>query len=183
MPKRLQVMFAYLSHLVDLGYFREIIVSFLPPGHTHSNLDQKYSVISQHLKTVDMFLLSHVIDEVKPLFVDLGPMTAHYEVPSTLDFSTYYSDKTYKLFGHGTVKINGVNRRLHAFRVAAGSDNCAGLTFKEHDEACEWRGRWDCPGEQVMVLRPLSNGASEKAEFPVGVRKKVRCRTWGANNK
>jgi hypothetical protein len=157
-----QVMFAYLSHLVDLGYFREIIVSFLPPGHTHSNLDQKYSVISQHLRTVDMFLLPHVIDEVKPLFGDLGPMTSHFEVPLTLDFAKYYSDKTYKLVGHGTVKINGTNRRLHAFRVTPGPDNRAGVKFK------------DQLGHPVMVLRPLSTAAAEKAEFPIGQRKKVR---------
>lgn len=43
-------MFTYLSQLVDLYYFDIIEVGFLVVGHTHSSIDQYFSVISKALK-------------------------------------------------------------------------------------------------------------------------------------
>jgi len=111
-------MFAYLCYLVKMGWFQCVHVHFLPPGHTHSNLDQKYSVISQRLKKKDVFTLPQLINEVKPLFGNEGAYTSHHVVPVVGDHSAYFKDKVYKLSGHGTCVVDGVNRRLHAFKVS-----------------------------------------------------------------
>ena len=42
-------MFAYLSLLVEQGHFDEIQVNFLIVGHTHTTIDQYFSVITKQL--------------------------------------------------------------------------------------------------------------------------------------
>ena len=42
-------MFAYLSLLIEKGYFDEIRVNFLIVGHTHTTIDQYFSVITKKL--------------------------------------------------------------------------------------------------------------------------------------
>ena len=43
-------MFSFLSYLVQVGIFQEILVSFLIVGHTHEDIDQHFSVISRELR-------------------------------------------------------------------------------------------------------------------------------------
>ena len=43
-------MFTYLSLLVERGYFDEIRVNFLIVGHTHTSIDQYFSVITKKLR-------------------------------------------------------------------------------------------------------------------------------------
>jgi hypothetical protein len=163
-------MFAFLSQLVALNYFTEIHMNFLPPGHTHSNLDQKYSVISQRLRGKDIFLLQDVVEEVSDLFEGMGDLTRQVEVPATADFPSFFKGRTHKLVGHGTTKINGVNRRLHSFRFKRGQDGMPGVTYKEHDEVGPWSYRWDKPAEQIQVLKE----SPVDAELKAGPRRRVR---------
>lgn len=126
-----------------LGWFKEVQINFLPPGHTHSNIDQKYAVISQRIKTADLLLVDHVIEEVSDLFSKCGPLTGHYKVPVTADFDAYFKDRLYKMTGHGTVMVEGQNRRLHAFKIVKDGEGQVGVLYKEHDEATYYRGVWD----------------------------------------
>ena len=43
----------YLAYLVHLGVFEEIVVSFLPVGHTHEDIDQIFGCISKYLAAHD----------------------------------------------------------------------------------------------------------------------------------
>jgi len=119
--------FAYLSYLVRMNWFQEIYVHFLPPGHTHSNLDQKYSVISQRLKNKDIFNMHDLTSEVGELFKEMGPYTRQVVVGAIGDYKKFFEDKHFALSGHGTSKINGMNRRLHAFKITK-SNGQAGET-------------------------------------------------------
>lgn len=42
-------MFAYLSYLVELEKFDNIYVNFLVVGHTHTSIDQYFSVITRKI--------------------------------------------------------------------------------------------------------------------------------------
>ena len=44
-----------LNALVAEGCFEIVEVGFLPVGHTHEDIDQSFSVLSQHLKKTDAF--------------------------------------------------------------------------------------------------------------------------------
>ena len=150
-------MFAFCEELVALGWFKAIHLSFLPPGHTHSNLDQKYAVISQRLRQSDLLLLEHVISEVSELFVGMGPLTRNVVVPVTSDFEAFYAGRMHDLHGHGTCKIKGVLHRLHAFNVTKSSTGEIGTFYKVHDEFGVWRGRWESEPtwEPVITLKNL----------------------------
>ena len=43
-------MFCYLSMLIELYIFDEVEISFLIVGHTHSSIDQYFSVISKSIR-------------------------------------------------------------------------------------------------------------------------------------
>ena len=54
-------MFALCATLVGLGFFREVELSFLIVGHTHEDIDQRFSCISSTLKRLD-------VDSLKEMF-------------------------------------------------------------------------------------------------------------------
>ena len=47
--------------LVALGFFKEIQLSFLIVGHTHENIDQRFSYISSPLKRQDIDSLEEML--------------------------------------------------------------------------------------------------------------------------
>lgn len=46
-------LFAYLGWLVQTGQAMEVYVSFLPVGHTHEDIDQLFSRLSEYLRKHD----------------------------------------------------------------------------------------------------------------------------------
>ena len=54
-------MFAYCASLVALGYFWEVRLSFLIVGHTHEDIDQRFSIISGVLKRQDIDSLKEML--------------------------------------------------------------------------------------------------------------------------
>jgi hypothetical protein len=53
-------LFGLYATLVGLGYFKEVRVGFLLVGHTHSDIDQRFSSISHVLKGDDINSLSEL---------------------------------------------------------------------------------------------------------------------------
>ena len=46
-------MLAFLGMLVHHGYTKDIFLSFLMVGHTHEDIDQLFSVIARHFRSID----------------------------------------------------------------------------------------------------------------------------------
>ena len=61
-------MFFYLSLLVEEEHFETIHVNFLIVGHTHSSIDQFFSVLSAHIKS-QPFIGTHLIDINTPPYL------------------------------------------------------------------------------------------------------------------
>jgi hypothetical protein len=57
-------MFALCAALVGLGYFQEIQLCFLIVGHTHQDIDQRFSIISNTLKRTTIDLLKELLELV-----------------------------------------------------------------------------------------------------------------------
>ena len=60
-----QYMFALCAALVAFKYFAEVHLSFLIMGHTHKDIDQKFSTISRTLKSKDIDSLKELLELVK----------------------------------------------------------------------------------------------------------------------
>jgi hypothetical protein len=55
-----QFVLAWLQTLVDTGVFETIYVSFLPVGHTHEDIDQRFSVVSRALRKENILSVQHL---------------------------------------------------------------------------------------------------------------------------
>lgn len=91
--------------------------------------------------------------EVDGLFPELGNLTRHVLVPVIANFTHFFDGLIYKLNGHGTCKIDGVGRRLHAFKFVNRAGT-VGVFYKENDEFGDWMGTWNVPSDPVVVLKP-----------------------------
>jgi hypothetical protein len=58
-------MFALCTVLVGLGFFREVELSFLIVGHTHEDIDQRFSCISNTLKRSDVDSLKEMLSLIE----------------------------------------------------------------------------------------------------------------------
>ena len=65
-------MFVFCAALVGLGYFVKVYLSFLLVGHTHEDIDQRFSVISSTLKR-------HDIDSMQELMKLIQKGASHIE--------------------------------------------------------------------------------------------------------
>lgn len=171
------MVFAALCELVEMGWFKEVHINFLPPGHTHSNIDQKYSVISQKLKKKDLLLVEHVMEEVSELFSKCGPLTGNFIVPVTADFDEYFKDRTFKLSGHGTAYVEGQNRRLHSFKIVKTEEGTVGMLYKEYDEATDYKGIWDSMDKDGR-WRPVEVVKFDKTRRRIGMSEKLKASCW-----
>lgn len=60
--------FAYLESLVEVGLFNEVLVGFLPVGHTHEDIDQSFSTTSTRLRTAQAITLSDLHAELRQCY-------------------------------------------------------------------------------------------------------------------
>ena len=58
-------MFAFCACFVALENFREVRLSFLIVGHTHYDIDQRFSVISNILKRQDILSLKQMLAQIE----------------------------------------------------------------------------------------------------------------------
>ena len=60
-----QYIFAFCTVLLGLRYFAEVYLNFLLVGHTHEDIDQRFSVISRTLKRQDIDSLQQLLELIK----------------------------------------------------------------------------------------------------------------------
>ena len=60
-----QYMFAFCAILIGLRYFAEVYLSFLLVGHTHEDIDQRFSIIFGTLKRQDIDSLQELLELIK----------------------------------------------------------------------------------------------------------------------
>jgi hypothetical protein len=58
-------MFALCTALVGLGYFQEVQLCFLIVGHTHEDIDQRFSIISNTLKRTNIDSLKELLELIQ----------------------------------------------------------------------------------------------------------------------
>jgi hypothetical protein len=169
-----QMMIALCAILVDMNIFNRIELSFMEVGHTHSDIDQEFSVIANKVRNTDIYSPQDLVDLVQGCFLDGGRKWCHAEVVTNIvDFEAVIKPAVLdELIGLGTFtdKETNIKRSVHAFRLERGMsvtspkdaevviERVVGLTYKERDIGIPWFGHFmNKVGQQdspIPILRP-----------------------------
>jgi hypothetical protein len=136
------LMIKYLCFLVFHGVFDEVRILFLLVGHTHSVIDQRFSVISRELSAQDAYTLLQLMQLVAPLKLG-GSAEDHdyFEVKQALDFFwLLHKDQTWYLKGFATLCVDDKKHCIHAMKMSKGTEGDVVLEYKEHDRPGPWSG-------------------------------------------
>ena len=109
-----QFVLAFYWTLVDRNVFEEIIVSHMPVGHTHNDVDWFFSVMASKLKKKEIPSFENLIEELEKLKVDDNPPIV-VEIKSTTDFSSLIQPHLNKISGHTSFfQFKFKKEKLHA---------------------------------------------------------------------
>jgi hypothetical protein len=142
---------AFCSWLIHIGWFKEIVISFLPPGHTHIDIDQMFS-------TFAIWLLRNAVLFITGFIAALAK--AYNKSPSTRPTGSYlqqiYNWKGF-LAPH-MCDIQGVTT-THAILLRELPDNSIGIKFKSwHSSSTPWEGDSHHPSEWLNIMSSYPSG-------------------------
>lgn len=174
-PQQGKYILGYMSFLVATGLCEEVVLSFLPVGHTHLDIDQFFGCVARHLRTTvawcrDM-LLQKVRKAYKARWHSKPPITGNMEeVANFSDWIAPYLNPTEK-----TQSRSGVTK-FHQFRVRANDDRTnVNLQVKEWSSGKEeWRGLDESTThhevfKRVPTLQDLRTGCPPSQRKPFDV--------------
>ena len=126
-----QVVFGYLSMLVELGIFKKVKVGFLLVGHTHDHIDQMFSHFARTLRRKKVGSLPSLIEIVRKAY---HPEPVVQKLEETVDMRRF-------IFGsHGEErcieKLNDISFQ-HQFRIKK-IDGKTLLWGKKYSTSTEW---------------------------------------------
>ena len=174
-------MFAFCATLVALGHFREVKLSFLIVGHTHEDIDQRFSIILRALKRQDILSLKRMLSLVKRAIHSSDKAFTSVELLENIwDWSDFIGDYLHS----GRDAMTGT-RIPHHFRFYV-QNNEARLQYKIYQKD-EW-----APSGGYSALRqvPAAHAKPKMAEVtPVDTRevealnefiawKERQCQRW-----
>lgn len=162
----------YLAFLVKVGVFDEVLVIFLLVGHTHSIIDQRFSVMTRELSVRDAATLIALIELVKKLKLgsEAASFNVYTEVEQALDWSWLLSDQlTWHFQGFQTKTIDGEKHAVHAIRLSLDDTGEVVFQYKEHDRPGPWLGHCET-NEPLPVFKASPAPPPEVAVLP---RKRV----------
>jgi hypothetical protein len=82
------VMMKFLAALVELGVFEMVELYFLPVGHTHDEIDQRWSLLSRYLNNRDSLNLSQIMEDTQRAFSKSDKWVEQVLVDHIVDFET-----------------------------------------------------------------------------------------------
>lgn len=161
------LMVKYLGFLVHHGVFDEVRVLFLLVGHTHSVIDQRFSVISRELSAQDAYTLDQLVKLVAQLSLGLAAESNRYfVVKQALDWSWLLSDAVgWHMKGFNSTTIDGIKHALHAIRIRKDDSGEVVFEYKEHDRPGPWLGHYDT-NEPIPLFKAAPTPPEEARVLP-----------------
>ena len=96
-----QFVFSFYWTLVDLHIFEEVMVSHMPIGHTHGEVDQMFSVFASHLRKVELPTFESLLIELKSIKINSSPVMVK-EMKFSTDFVKRASPSLLNIEGHSS---------------------------------------------------------------------------------
>ena len=85
--------------LVETGVFEEVVVSHMPVGHTHGDVDQIFSNFAAQLRKLELPTFETLLSEMEKIPIDSKPLIVK-EMVFTTDFSEHISKLLQPISGH-----------------------------------------------------------------------------------
>ena len=81
----------YLSYLIKIKLFNEVIINFLPIGHTHNDADQLFSVLSHGFNNHNAFTIDYMHKIFKITLEN--NLLCSFHIQNFPDISNYFIDE------------------------------------------------------------------------------------------
>lgn len=138
---------AFLSWLVYHKWFFEIVVCFLPPGHTHIDIDQMFSTFAIWLLSHSVFFISNLVDKLKTCY---KPHHGGTFLPHIYNWKGFFAPHM--------KDIKGLSAP-HAFLIRLQPDNSVGIKFKTWVTASTpWEGFSGHSEQWLSIMRTYPDG-------------------------
>ena len=108
-----QYIFAFYATLVGLGYFAEVYLSFLLVGHTHEDIDQRFSVISRSLKRHDIDLMQELFELIQKGASHIEAFTIARHLEYVWDWKKFSTQNLYR----GPNTFVGISTKHHVSQI------------------------------------------------------------------
>jgi hypothetical protein len=140
----------FFSWLINLGWFREIMISYLPPGHSHSDIDQMFSTLS-------IFMDKHLI-ATPPDLMDKIPKCYKKDItrPKTMWLPGVWNWSGF--FAPFLKDFSGI-KDPHVFLFRELSNGKVGMKMKKwHSGGFDWCGDVNSIEEWVEIMNTHPTG-------------------------
>jgi hypothetical protein len=134
------ILFAYVTDLVENKWFDEVELIFGPVGHTHNGVDACHKIHNQNVAGCVSGDIGHFVQNYPKGYSGQDTITPQASfLARSVDWTTYYGSCLRKIAGF--TKTKNDPHMVRGFRIARQRDNTVSLTWKM-DPATEdtWRG-------------------------------------------
>ena len=140
---------AFLTWLVHCGWFFEIVVSFLPPGHTHVDVDQMFSTFAIWLLTHTVLFVTGLVRALHSAYSKEGT------IPRGTFLTTVFNWKGF--FAPHMKTLHGLHD-AHVFLIRKQEDGVAIKFKKWHSTPEPWIGSTAYPNAWLYLLNTYPTG-------------------------
>ena len=137
-------MLGFCFWLVELGWFQEVMISMLPPGHTHVDIDQMFSTLSIYLKHSRVEIPTEMPAKVEQAYRKESTKPTSSFLPCVFNFVGFLAP---------FVKaISGLNS-AHVFLIRKLPTGNVGMKIKKwHSTSEPWMGSITSPDNWIELL-------------------------------
>lgn len=149
-----ETVFDYCAYLVHANLFDKVKVSFLKPGHTHIDIDQRFSVINKYLKTSDSNAVTwpRMQNAIRVAFLNSKMQVS--SVPMVLevrDWTTFLRDSCKKIGRFAKDDASGEAQHVFVFYPCMTSEGAVEvrMVYKEWHRCKVWSPKPHQVGDDV----------------------------------
>ena len=97
-----ETLFKFIAFLLSLGFTEKIILTYLPPGHTHENIDQLFSAVRKYLMRHEVLTYKALLEILSEVYgtYDEFYIISDYESFVNYDWSSFFEFEAGVMEGH-----------------------------------------------------------------------------------
>ena len=144
---------AFMSWLIHMKFFNEVMVSFLLQGHTHIDIDQMFSTLAIYLDKNSCWSFGHLLDVIPNAYRSDTTRPVGRYIHKVFNWSGFFAPYLKEMSGHSSP---------HVFLFRRLPDGNVGMKTKAfHGTSDPWLGSTQNPDDWMIVMHSFPQG------FPV----------------